>query len=289
MSKELHIFDAKFIKYLKDNGYKFVRLSDTEGNVLVLWNNNTSATLEKRFTEIKNRLNVLPDGVYILEAKFIYAKGQTPDKYYIKKGKIELSEGVPQTYTPASKSKEDMNDKGVTSIDSALSRIEEIAMLLAENMQLKSEVKILELEVSELESDFYAVDNNLEENETTASSWMKDLGTLVPSLADQYFATKKRDQELAEAKLKIDYLKATGGKANRVRKNPSMVKIQVDINNPAELEELYNYLESLSDEVFNHTVAIIEKRQPELIPLIEEEFMQEGEMEEDEEEKEEKE
>lgn len=274
MSKELHQFTQKFVDHLlKENKYKFIRLLNTEGEPLVFWNNLTGSPVAKKVEEIKNRLKTLPDGVYVLQAKFVYSGKQSPDVYYIQKGKAVLSEN-----TAVIIPKVENTGQQITSVESALDRITEVANLRSELAVAKARITALEAENLELQADLDDGEDGdgLNEPDTSPGGWIKELGQLIPSISDEYFKTKNRELDLKEAGLKVDYMKLRTKNLpvvnSKVRRNPKQVNGQIDIDNPQQLDQLYDHLDSLDDDAFDKQLEHIAQFQPELIPLIEEEF-----------------
>ncbi len=137
-----HEPNKKFFDTLIENGFKTFSLLDMEGNRLVAFATKSNVQPQTKIKEITQRLHIAPNGIYKLLANFNYSTRTTPEIYYLNKGNVDasyLNEQPTIIQAPAQmqNSKKEKVQENVLSLDSALTRIEELSKLRAENERLK--------------------------------------------------------------------------------------------------------------------------------------------------------
>lgn len=295
MSKEkLHNFNEGFRSQIAKE-YKACRLIDQEGALLVPYNAPKGSVRDK-LKEIERRFKNLPDGVYIVQCLYTANRAAAPVSFLIKHGNPTLSEGeiaIPVKVETGPKVSEGRGSaQDITSVKSALDRIEEIATLRAENSRLKSECEALKKQVKELEDELE--EEPLDEEEGSGgvmdlfkgeNSPLGSLAQLIPSLADQYYAFKNRELDLKERELARKGVNLSKG-AQRSRKNGSGL---LNLEDPAQVNKYLDILADLPDDKFAEELERVKNIQPDLFEIVVKEFELDKEPEHQEEEQEEEE
>jgi len=280
MKIKTHEPNQNFFNNLVQDGFKSISLFDWDGNRLIQYNN-SKVPLKEKIKEVQQRLKVAPNGIYKLFAQFNFSQRTVPTIFYLNKGKVSeefLSEEQATPIKENSKmSKEEKTTNSVVSLDSALTRIEELSKLRAENEVLKAQNSELQRLVQELENELEEEENNAlsEVPGNSVGNWLQNIApTLIP-LADQYFQLQDKKLQLEERKLGLK--KQTPGQKRNTRKT----KKYPDLNNEQELEMFFNWLEKVDENTFNNICIDTEKNNPQLYELIQQEFFEEEEEEEE--------
>lgn len=275
-----HEPNQRFFDELVTNGFKSISLFDNEGNRLIQFNN-SKVLIKDKVKEVQQRLKIAPNGIYKLLAQFNYSNRTTPQIYYLNKGNVpehNLSEQI--TITPQklnTVSKEEKTTQNVVSLDSALTRIEELSKLRAENEVLKQRVIDLEKTVQELENELEEEPETMGEQNTDAfGSWIEKIAPSLVPLADEYFKVQNRKLRLEEFKIMNNPNRVKTSKRQRP-KQQSANNVYPDINNENQLNNFFDFLETLNEPEFNAICEDTEKNYPELYELIQTEFFEEEE------------
>lgn len=271
-----HAPTDKFFNDLVDNGYKAISMFDLNGDRLIQYNN-SKVPLKEKIKEVKQRLNTLPNGIYILKLQFNYSQRTKPDTMYINKGNVDesvLNEAPPtppQTIRERQTTKDEKKMDSVVSLDSALSRIEELSQLRAENAILIEKVKNLEQQISELETEISELENEapgMAESKDIFGNWIEKITPTLAPLADEYFKLQNR-------KLRLEEFKIMNAAPQRKRQQQKQKTLQYpDINNEEQLNKFFNWLEKLNDDDFSTIINDCKQNYPELYVLIEQEFFE---------------
>lgn len=130
---------------VKEQGYKYIRLLNSEGGTLVGANNKT-VSISQRIEEIQNNLNggFLAEGVYVLECKKGQGRNISPQQYTIIKGNPQPAT-LPAPVVAAKKNT--LTDR------EAIEAYYENGVLKVQIENLKAEIKSLQEEIEEMESD----------------------------------------------------------------------------------------------------------------------------------------
>lgn len=279
-----HEPNKKFFDNLLENGFKTFSLLDMEGNKLVAFATKSNVQPQTKIKEITQRLHIAPNGIYKLLANFNYSTRTTPEIYYLNKGNVDasyLNEQPIIVQQPAqNNSKKEKPETNVLSLDSALTRIEELSKLRAENEVLKQRVKDLEIENTELLAE---LDEQPELSEQPQGdkfgNWLQTIMPTLSPLADEYFKLQNRKVRLEEAKIMQG--SRTPQPQKRVVKT-TRKDVYPDINDPQQLEGYFAELDKLSEEEFNNVCDFISKDNPPLYAIIEQTYYAEEEEEEEE-------
>jgi len=199
-------------KITKDQGYRHVRLTDSDGNELVKFNPSTISVTE-RIEEMETRLKspAIKDGYYCFEGKMYNGKSQRPDKYYILKGTAK-DEIKPVEEAPIPE-----KDHPLT-YDQAIKMNKEIATLKAEKEYLERDrdewkVKYNSLmdEVEEIMEEAPDEEQLGEGGFELSDNMQKFLGTLSENLLpvlDRHYDLKEKKLQIEEGKVIRDLAKA---------------------------------------------------------------------------------
>jgi len=275
-----HDYKKPFFDTLIQQGFKAFSLSDLEGNRLITYNT-TKIKPENKVKEIIQRMAIAPDGVYKLQAQFGYSQRTKPETYYLKKGNVDTSFLNEQPLQPPVQisnnrpNKNEQKEQNVLSLDSALSRIEELSKLRAENEVLKERCKQLEIQNAELNAELDAEPENLQENsQDKIGNWLENIMPTLSPLADEYFKLQNRKLQLDEYKTTNYFAKQNNQQQRRkvVVKQQQEQNNYPDINNPDDLNGYFEELDKLGDEQFEQICNFIQTDYPELYLLIEQEF-----------------
>jgi len=267
-----HDPNKAFFDDLIKNEYKAFQLKSMDGELLVPYNK-PSKSAEQQSKTIITRFKLLGDGVYQLYACHSHSHSLKPECFYLAKGKIQstqLSETPPQTMR---QTKEEKQNQNVLSLDSALTRIEEISKLRAENEVLKQRVRDLEIDNNELQNE---IDEQpeLSEEKTGAdkiTNWLQTIMPTLSPLADSYFQTQNRKMAIEEQKLRL-----LNRKKKIIKKNTQMDSLNnyPDIHNDAELDAYFDMLEKLSDDDFEKVCGVLSIEHPELYEIVTDTFFE---------------
>ena len=175
------------------------------------------------------------------------------------------------------KTKEEKTTENLLSLDTAVKNITESANLKAENEVLKQRVKELEIKNAELLAELDEEPENLEEQNAPApfANWIQTILPTLSPLADEYFKLQNRKIQLEEAKVMTKY-KPPFKRNTPTPKQPEKMNLP-NIQSPEELENFYNYLDSLNDDKFNEVLNTLEHNAPELADLVKNEFFEQDE------------
>jgi hypothetical protein len=288
-TEKLYAFNEQFEKYIaSEMQYKCCRLLNKEGVSLVGYNNTKSKILiREKLKEIGRKIKSLPDGLYTLQCQHTMNTAGTPDNFFIRKGRATLGDGE-EMIIPIRNQIENKENKldtkaDILSTQSALTRIEEIATLRAENMVYKNRIVDLEKAVAELEAELDEAETLNENGDgsiasllTKENSPLKGIADLIPSLADSFFNYKNRELALKEKELE----KKNGAHKTNFAQRRFKVKRkenegegnQLDLSDNSKVEKYFSIMENLEDADFNNEVARAKEQQPALFEAIREEF-----------------
>jgi hypothetical protein len=268
-----HEPNKAFFDDLIKNDFKAFQLKSMDGELLVPYNKpNKSA--ESQAKTIITRFKLLSDGIYQLYACYSHSHSLKPECFYIAKGKIQNNQlNETQPTHPVRQTKEEKTSQNVLSLDSALSRIEELSKLRAENEVLKQRIRDLEIENNELENEIDEQPELSEEKTGTdkITNWLTTIMPTLSPLADAYFQTQNRKLAIEEQKLlnlskKNPYIKKTT-QMNSLKNYP-------DIHNDDELNSYFDMLEKLSDDDFEKVCQILSIENPELFEIVTDTFFE---------------
>lgn len=267
-----HTPDKEFFDALIKNEFVAFQLKSMDGERLVPYNK-PSKSAEQQAKTIITRFNLLGDGVYQLYACRSHSHSLNPECFYLAKGKIQstqLSETPPQTMR---QTKEEKQSQNVLSLDSALTRIEEISKLRAENEVLKQRVRDLEIENNDMQSELDELPELSEEKSGTdkVTNWLQTIMPTLSPLADAYFQTQNRKLAIEEQKLQLN-----NRKKKTIRKKTQMDSLNnyPNIHNNAELDSYFDMLEKLSDEDFEKLCGVLSIEHPELFEIVTDTFFE---------------
>ena len=267
-----HTPDKAFFDDLIKNDFKAFQLKSMDGELLVPYNK-PSKSADQQAKTIITRFKLLGDGVYQLYCCHSHSHSLKPECFYLAKGKIQttqLSETPPQTMR---QTKEEKQSQNVLSLDSALTRIEEISKLRAENEVLKQRVRDLEIENNDLQSELDELPELSEEKTGSdkVTNWLQTIMPTLSPLADAYFQTQNRKLAIEEQKLQLN-----SRKKKTIRKKTQMDSLNnyPDIHNDAELNAYFDMLEKLSDDDFEKLCGVLSIEQPELFEIVTDTFFE---------------
>jgi len=266
-----HTPDKAFFDELLKNEFVTYQLKSMDGQLLVPYNK-PSKSAELQAKSIITRFKMLPDGIYQLYACTSYSHQLTPTCFNLTKGKIQNNQLNEIQPTPLRQTKEEKISQNVLSLDSALSRIEELSKLRAENEVLKQRVKDLEIENNELQNEMDEEPELSEEKTGTdkVTNWLTTIMPTLSPLADAYFQTQNRKLAIEEQKLHLL------NKKNPYKKTTQMNTLQnyPNIQNDSELNSYFDMLETLSDDDFSKVCEILSIENPELYEIVTDTFFE---------------
>lgn len=289
MTQHVYKFDDKFKKLIKDTGYKHIAMESPEGERIVSYNQ-PKQTIEKKFDEIRRRLNVLPDGFYKIMAQYNYSGKSKPDIFILQKGnppKDQLEEDAPVPVrtvtrrTPDEKSREE-----ILSLPEALKRIEELSKLRVENANLLAQVKQLQEENASLEAELEAMpEPNLAEAQTDpAMKWLENILPAVSPFFDKYFDLRNRQLDHLERQYQqpVQQKKKVVVHSGRAKQHPTHQEhpdnfAQFPINDENAINELLDEMEKLDDAQFEFVYTKMNRENPALAEIVHNEFFGEDE------------
>lgn len=277
-----HTPDKAFFDDLIKNDFKAFQLKSMDGELLVPYNK-PSKSADQQAKTIITRFKLLGDGVYQLYACHSHSHSLKPECFYLAKGKIQttqLSETPPQTMR---QTKEEKQSQNVLSLDSALTRIEEISKLRAENEVLKQRVRDLEIENNDMQNELDELPELSEEKTGSdkVTNWLQTIMPTLSPLADAYFQTQNRKLAIEEQKLQnIRNLNfepiSNSRKKKTIRKNTQMDSLNnyPNIHNDVELDAYFDMIEKLSDEDFEKLCGVLSIEHPELFEIVTDTFFE---------------
>jgi len=267
-----HTPDKAFFDELLKNEFLAYQLKSMDGQLLVPYNK-PSKSAELQAKSIITRFKMLPDGIYQLYACTSYSHQLTPTCFNLTKGKIQNNQLNEIQPTPLRQTKEEKTSQNVLSLDSALSRIEELSKLRAENEVLKQRVKDLEIENNELQNEIDEQPELSEEKTGTdkVTNWLTTIMPTLSPLADAYFQTQNRKLAIEEQKLQL-----LNKKNPYIKKTTQMNNLQnyPNIQNDSELNSYFDMLETLSDDDFSKVCEILSIENPELYEIVTDTFFE---------------
>jgi hypothetical protein len=225
-------FETEFNK----QGYKYLSLFTSSGEVLEPWNQHGEQQKAERLAGIKKRLtsSVIPDGVYVIRCKNSITKSVKADEYYVLKGKPETTDI--NIITPISERKDQPEKRDVIGVDEVIALKSEIARLSLENEDLTRRYDELIDEYDELISEFEAIEDDSEkkgglgEIATNSKNFIKELAEIAVPVIDKLLNLKERELNIKE----VNTLKDMGVKNDQVKNdqdkqqhNPAMTPEQV--------------------------------------------------------------
>jgi exonuclease VII small subunit len=302
MAKKFYTNWQEFETDFKNQDLKHVKLTDQSGNALVSFNAKMNAgkgSLSAKLQEIKKRLSVAEDGIYILVGQHRFGKGVSPIYfYYAKNVNPDIENFKPTMAEP----KNNSNNDNLLSLETAVENIKESSNLKAENLFLKKENENYKEQIAELKKTIEELENQveslqesietLEDGEVeTQNGSLSDIGKLFENiapalmpLADKYFELKEKKLNFDQAKfLHENGYELPGAKKVKqfTRPRPQTKK---EIPQPGQpgWDEFISDLNQLSDEELNQALESF-KNYPDLVSAIEQELFEEEEEEEEEE------
>jgi len=188
-----------FEKILKDQGYKHIGLFDSNGKIIITFNN-ASKTGSDRFKEIEKRLAAaaLPEGFYVIKCKNTTSKTVTTDDYTVKKGNPKTEEPV----KPVTLQEPAPPSPSVISFSEALEMKTTINRLELENDKLLEESATREEYITELEGQLEE-----EPEPNTLKDAEKNVKTFIGQLTEALVPVLNTHYEQADRKLKLEELK----------------------------------------------------------------------------------
>jgi len=126
--------------------YKYIGLYDLNGNCIEKTNSHKDSS-ESRLRQIEVRINVLPDGIYVVKCKNSPRNDVKPDEFFIKKGDVSEAINIMSNSNIV-----DESAKNVLSYDRAIQMNKEIADLTAKVSVLESELSTKDDYILEIES-----------------------------------------------------------------------------------------------------------------------------------------
>jgi hypothetical protein len=276
MSIKTHVYTTTFLNSLLQSGFKSFSLTDMDGNRLVTLNN-TKVLPKDKIKEIDNRLKISPEGVYKLNAQFDFSRNTKPEIYYLTKGKVDTSflneNHEEQKPAIVKKNISEKTETNVLSLDSALTRIEELSQLRAENEVLKQRVKDLEIECEQLNAELEEQPETLSEDKGNSfTNWLQTITPVLSPLADEYFKLQNRKLQLDEFREQKTFYQQQQPKRKQTVVKQQETSVYPDITNPEQVNGYFDELEKLNEKQFNEVCDFIKTDYPELYLLIEQEF-----------------
>jgi hypothetical protein len=268
--------DKKIYKFpeieeiIAEQKYKYCRLTDLAGEVLVPYNS-IKKPLKGKLEEIKTRIKRLPPGVYCIMCNVTYGTHAKADKYYLGIGKYD-----PTALNDAPvliEKKETLRERNTSpdkllSIEQALDNMRELAELKAENARLKAENENLKAEILQLEEDYEdGEEDSLGETTNGLASMFKDLLPVVEPLADRYFKLEEQKLNFQQAKFlsqngyELPNFKKKNGATQQVNGAPKKEKQLPEAGTP-EFENFIAELCNLSDSDFENAMKQLEENTP---------------------------
>jgi len=268
-----HTPDKAFFDDLIKNDFVSFQLKSMDGDLLVPYNKPNKSP-EQQAKSIITRFKLLGDGVYQLYACYSHSHSLKPDCFYLAKGKIKTEQLTEQPTTqPMRQTKEEKQSQNVLSLDSALTRIEEISKLRAENEVLKQRVRDLEIENNDMQSELDELPELSEEKTGSdkVTNWLQTIMPTLSPLADAYFQTQNRKLAIEEQKLQLN-----SRKKKTIRKKTQMDSLNnyPNIHNDAELDSYFDMIEKLSDEDFEKLCGVLSIEHPELFEIVTDTFFE---------------
>ncbi len=251
---------AKLKPITKTQGYITCALENTNGERILNFNP-PKKNIVQALDLIEKRLNadIHPDGVYFVCLARSVHHQKNADRYPITKGNVDAS----KVLTPVINEKQTVqqNNQEVLTWSEAMKLHSELA-------ELKSKVKYLELENSQLQAELDEIpQEGLNEPKESVLSILKDNAPMFSTALDQWFKTRNRELDLEEKKvhLGITTKKPTqNGNANPKRKAPGQKIIRIEVGTPQHLQTMEHYLQGGEMEKLNAELDKLEKKDEEL-------------------------
>jgi len=240
-------------KILKEQGYKYVGLFDTEGKPIISYNH-ARMTPQTRLEEIEKRMKAsgIKDGFYVVKFKNTPAKKAHPDDYVIKKGNPKDEPTLADPPPPSS-----------NGVGKELMPWDEALKLTTENVKLKLEKETLEKDLESMTKAYNELCDNVDEMEKamaemeeeaeekpladSSTSWVKDLTEGFKPLLTSFVELEDRKLKLKEAvayKAKHKELPPAPEEAEEKAQEPK--KTVKDLSED-EVAELWTELKELHD------------------------------------------
>lgn len=261
-------------KLAQDNDYKFIRLSDQSGNIIVPWNGPTTK-IEKRITEIQKRISHLPAGIYQVTFKNRNGKSYPEFPYFINIGNVSMNENS-QAPIIIHQSPANTGGEPVRGWNDALKDKETIA---TQNAQ----IQLLEQRLKALEENAPAEEEEEEEEETMSqgNAILTGLREIVPQflpLADTWRELQLKKMELEERRLMLAEKGINTYTPPQSNQQPPRMRKQTpfrplpEISDENRVESYLTYLEKLPDAIFEKELQFISENSPELYNIVVTEF-----------------
>lgn len=244
-------------KVAQKNGYKFVALLNSTGQIIVP-SNSPKVKLPVKAEQIRKRYSSLPDGVYLVRFQEYYGKKWPAYDFVLQKGDVVTPEVVNDN-KPVQVTLMQAPQENARSFEAALNDKEELARLRAEKESLALRLKSYEEEEDEEEEDG-------EEGLQEANPWAGFLKEIVPQfmpVIDRAMDQRDRQLNLKEKELSLaeQGIFMPGNNAPQVRRRVAAHPFRpVPSVDAPEFDKYLDWLDSLSDQAFQAEIVYLQKQ-----------------------------
>lgn len=255
-------------KIVREQGYRYCCLLSSTYQTIVPFNRPGKEKIEAKITEIKKRMQALPDGLYYVMCKNSFTPSVQGDNYPVIKGNVQVSEGTPQAQpgiTVQAPAPVIMGDP------SKVMSYTEALLLTQENATLKAEVQFLKAENVRLNAELAAKTTALSEagDKPMWQEWADNTLPSILPIIDRYFDLEERKLQVKEKEL--------GRNGNGSAKPQANRPLQVPKPGTPEFEEFLNWMEGLQEQQFNNVMMYLYKTHPDVYEICYDEFYEEEE------------